>query len=37
MRQFDPHEDPMAEDDYDILLGFFIGIYLGLLIMPILS
>ena len=32
MRQFDPDSSPMTEEDYGIVLGLFIGIYLGLLL-----
>ncbi|CAO3459597.1 hypothetical protein [Azospirillum largimobile] len=31
MRQFDPDSNPMTEADYGIVLGLFIGIYVGLL------
>jgi hypothetical protein len=36
MRQFDPDSDPMTEADYGIVLGLFIGIYLGLLMVSAL-
>ncbi|CAO3424862.1 hypothetical protein [Azospirillum doebereinerae] len=36
MRQFDPNENPMTEEDYGIVLGLFIGIYLGLLLVSAL-
>lgn len=37
MRQFDPDSDPMTEEDYGIVLGLFVGIYLGLLLVSFLS
>lgn len=36
MRQFDPDSNPMTEADYGIVLGLFIGIYLGLLVVSAL-
>lgn len=36
MRQFDPDSNPMTEADYGIVLGLFIGIYLGLLVISAL-
>lgn len=37
MRQFDPESNPMTEEDYGIVLGLFIGVYLGLLIVSFLG
>ncbi len=37
MRQFDPDSNPMTEEDYGIVLGLFIGVYLGLLLVSALS
>ncbi|CCC97097.1 protein of unknown function [Azospirillum baldaniorum] len=36
MRQFDPDSNPMTDEDYGIVLGLFIGIYLGLLAVSLL-
>ncbi len=36
MRQFDPDSNPMTDADYGIVLGLFIGIYLGLLLVSAL-
>lgn len=36
MRQFDPDSNPMTDEDYGIVIGLALGIYLGLLIVSLL-